>query len=53
MRKIHDNIDFKMLSKGKVVQMNISETHIYIDRYSIQVSRNLYFRDAINYTILF
>lgn len=30
MRKIHDNIDFKMLSKGKVVQMNISETHIYI-----------------------
>lgn len=31
MRKIHDNIDFKMLSKGKVVQMNISESNIYID----------------------
>ena len=30
MRKIYDNIDFKMLSKGKVVQINISESKIYI-----------------------
>lgn len=33
-----------------MVQMNISETHIY--RYIIQVSRNLYFRDAMYYFIL-
>lgn len=29
MRKIYDNIDFKMLSKGKVLQINISESKIY------------------------